>query len=338
MKNIYLNIIKKADKTGVVNLKQRKEIWKDFDVVTSDGVTARMKRFRLAFECIRKVASGIREDTPLSAVRKDLEYLIGILDEAGNRQGYQETMEKLCSYCREEVEETDDFVVGYFQQAIEHMIQILEEDEPLLTPEYELAVKDEKLEIEETDTSYCAAIVWKYLDEGASESKRKRLEREFWLWYVQTAASIQGVQIDYVPDKADENEEGNGDNQAAVINSLDEFVKAISYEFKYESGERDDKLITLNVLSLNEDDTCPFCGQNGSYYGLWRGLTKLGQIKGWKVQLKVKENYYHCTNPSCKEGYVPQKKVGYKEKMANFKYLIGNAENKKRLCEMFEKM
>lgn len=338
MKNIYLNIMKKADKTGVVNLKQRKEIWKDFDVVTSDGVTAQMKRFRLALECIKKVADGIREDTPLSAVRKDLDTLIGVLDEGGSRQGYQETVEGIYSYCREEVEETDDFVVGYFQQAIEHMIEILEEDEPLLTTEYESAVKDEKLEVEETDTSYCAAIVWKYLDEGTSESKRKKTEREFWLWYVRTAASIQGVQIDYVPEKADESAEGDGENQAVVINSLDEFVTAISYEFRYESSVRDDKLITLNVLSLNEDDTCPVCGQKGSYYGLFRGLTKLGQMKGWKVQLKVKENYYHCTNPSCKEGYVPKKKVGYKETMANFKYLTGNAENKKRLCEMFEKM
>ena len=338
MKNIYLNIMKKADKTGVINLKQRKEIWKEFDVVTSDGETGQMKRFRLAFECVKKIEEGIQEDSPLATVRKDLETLIGILDEGDNGQGYQESLRKICAFCKKEVEETDDFVVGYFQQAIEHMIEILEEDEPLLTSEYESAVKDDKLEIGEADTSYCAAIVWKYLDEGASESKRKRLEREFWLWYVRTAASIQGVQVDYVPEKADESAASDEDNQGVVINSLDDFVKAVNYEFQYEDNKREDKLITLSVLNLNEDDTCPFCGQKGRYYGLFRGLMKFGQIKGWKLQFKIKEKYYHCTNPACKEGYVPKKKVGYKEMMANFKYLTGNAENKKRLCEMFEKM
>ena len=43
------------------------------------------------------------------------------------------------------------------------MIQILEEDEPLLLSEYELTKIDEELEIEETDTAYCVAILWKYL-------------------------------------------------------------------------------------------------------------------------------------------------------------------------------
>lgn len=78
-------------------------------------------------------------------------------------------------------------------------------------------------------------------------------------------------------------EKSDGDKRELVIESLDGVVKAINYEFKYENGQKGDKVIILNVLNMNDDDTCPICGQKGNYYGPFRGRIKLGQLKGWKV-------------------------------------------------------
>jgi len=338
MRNIYISIIKVVDKVGVMDLEQRREIWETFNIMTQGDVSAQMKRFRLALECIKKLETRIQENTLLDKTRKDLNVLINSIDGEIDEQACKKKLCKICDFCQTKIHETDDFLIGYFQQAIEHMIQILEEDEPLLLSEYELTKIDEELEIEETDTAYCVAILWKYLKEKALEVERKKLEKEFWLWYVQTAASIQGVPLNYISEKTDEARESDGNKRELVIESLGGFVKAINYEFKYENGQKGDKVIILNVLNMNDDDTCPICGQKGNYYGPFRGRIKLGQLKGWKVEFIIKEKYYHCMNPLCREGYVPKKKVGYKEMIANFKYLTGSSENKKKLSELFERI
>lgn len=54
MRNIYLSIIKVVDKVGVMDLEQRRKIWESFNIMTQGDVSAQMKRFRLALECIKK--------------------------------------------------------------------------------------------------------------------------------------------------------------------------------------------------------------------------------------------------------------------------------------------
>lgn len=54
MKNIYLSIIKVVEKVGVMDLEQRRKIWESFNIMTQGDVSAQMKRFRLALECVKK--------------------------------------------------------------------------------------------------------------------------------------------------------------------------------------------------------------------------------------------------------------------------------------------
>ena len=76
MKNIYLSIIKVVDKVGVMDLEQRREIWESFNIMTQGDVSAQMKRFRLALECVKKLETRIQENTLLDKTRKDLNVLI----------------------------------------------------------------------------------------------------------------------------------------------------------------------------------------------------------------------------------------------------------------------
>lgn len=54
MRNIYLSIIKVVEKVGVMDLEQRRKIWESFNIMTQGDVSAQMKRFRLALECVKK--------------------------------------------------------------------------------------------------------------------------------------------------------------------------------------------------------------------------------------------------------------------------------------------
>ncbi|WP_124100760.1 hypothetical protein [Ruminococcus sp. Marseille-P6503] len=95
--------------------------------------------------------------------------------------------------------------------------------------------------------------------------------------------------------------------------------------------------IILCVLNLNDNAVCPVCKMKSSHFKNFYGMMDIGKIKDWKLQLKIKERLYYCENSQCKkENFIPNAQVDYKEKIANFSYVVSIPENKKRICEFFD--
>lgn len=340
MQSLYLALMEEVNRVGVLKLDLRKEIWKDFDCsLYEETMPTKAKRLCLALKCLKKIINEQREMDELYFFKKDVETLIQILESGSKEQGYKEIYEKICLSCEKEITATDNFIVGYLQQAIKHTIQIAEEDEPLLMQEYESVMEDDSLEVEELDTSYCACMIWKYRNMYTTEIEHERAEKEFWMWYVKEAAYIQGIGIECNEYFTNETEKRVGKIDDGRVDSLEEFVKIISRDYEFFRAEKNSNIITLEVLNLNDNNICPTCGKISTRSKAFWGMMKLGKIGDWKVQLKIKEHLYYCDNQLCKEySFLPKEKIDYKEKMANFAYFKGISENVEKVCMLFDNM
>lgn len=89
-------------------------------------------------------------------------------------------------------------------------------------------------------------MIYKYEDESADENARKQREADFWIWYLETLAQIQGTtllrDIHFQP-KTEVVD-------FSLISTVEQLVKAISYEFDYLSHEVKDDMITIQVFNL----------------------------------------------------------------------------------------
>lgn len=338
MQSLYLALMEEVKRIGVLKLVLRKEIWKNFDCsLSEETMQTKAKRLQLALECLKKIINEQKEVDKLYFLKKDVETLIDVLEVSGKEQDYNKIYEKICLSCEKEIATTDNFIVAYLQQAIRHTIQIAQEDEPLIMQEDESIMDDNNLEVEELDTSYCACMILKYQNMCTTEIERGRIEKGFWMWYVREAAYIQGIEIECDEYFTNETEKKVGEMEKDTIDSLDEFVKKISFDYEFYRAEKNNNVMTLEVLNLNDNDICPTCGQISNRSKAFWGLMKLGKIGDWKVQLKIKEHLYYCDNQLCKEyNFVPKEKIDYKEKMANFSYLKSIPENKEKICMLFD--
>ena len=57
--------------------------------------------------------------------------------------------------------------------------------------------------------------------------------------------------------------------------------------------------MTLNVLNLNHDNKCPFCGQIAANSKDFVGEMDLGMVEDWEIKLHIQEHLYDCENPLC---------------------------------------
>lgn len=337
MEYTYSELIKEIEETGTLSLAHRKEIWKSFGMGSDDLTSGKEKRFRLASACVRKVNDALLEDIPLYEIKGTVNELLDLLEDETGEGDYDEARDEVFTFCEELVQTTDSFVAGYFQQAVEHLVEITESDEPLLEQRYELATKDGNLEWDETDTSYGMSIVWKYQDECASKFERKRKERQFWLWYVRKAAEIEGIVVNDTAEESCEIEDCDKGMQEIVINSLDDFVGQVSCDYKFISAERKKHIVRLNVLNLNDDNKCPICGQAAADSKEFWGSMDLGMIGDWKIELHMRDHLCYCKNPLCqKDQFFPKNTDSFIERVANFTHIRNIDGMKEKLCAMFE--
>ncbi|MDE7272256.1 MAG: hypothetical protein K2N95_04215 [Lachnospiraceae bacterium] len=337
MEYIYNKFIEKIEETGMLSLIHRKEIWKRFGKSSDDFTSGKEKRFQLALACVRKVNDALLESIPLYEIKETVNELLDLLEDETGERDYDEAYDEVFTFCEELVQTTDSFVAGYFQQAIEHLIEIKERDEPLIAQRYESVTKDETLEVDETDTSYGTSIVWKYQDECASKLERKRKERQFWIWYVRKAAEIEGIAVNVTAEESCEGESCEQNMQEIEINSLEDFVGQVSCDYKFISAGKKKHIVTLKVYNLNHDDRCPICGQTAANPKEFWGSMDLGMIEDWKIELSVREHLYYCENPLCqKNQFFPRDTDSFIERVANFTHIRNIHGMKEKLCEMFE--
>ena len=172
-------------------------------------------------------------------------------------------------------------------------------------------------------------MIYKYEDESADENARKQREADFWIWYLETLAQIQGTtllrDIHFQP-KTEVVD-------FSLISTVEQLVKAISYEFDYLSHEVKDDMITIQVFNLKNGAYCPTCHQFSNRVKFdYGGIMKLGKIKGISIRLYIKNNVYFCDNKACEEeSFMCQSKVDYKERMANYKQMVKTLGNKRVL-------
>ena len=338
MENIYNEFIKEIEETGMLSLIHRKEIWKSFGKSSEDDITSgKEKRLQLAFACVRKVNDALLESVPLYEIKETVNELLDLLEDETGERDYEETYDEVFTFCEELVETTDSFVAGYFQQAIDHLMEMRERDEPLIAQRYELATDDWNLELDETDTSYGMSIVWKYQDECASKFERKRKERQYWIWYVRKAAEIEGIVVNDIVEESSAVEDCNKNMQEIVINSLDDFVRQVSCDYKFVSAEKKKHIMTLNVLNLNHDNKCPFCGQIAANSKDFVGEMDLGMVEDWEIKLHIQEHLYDCENPLCQRNqFFSRNTDSFIERVANFTHIRSIHGMKEKLCTMFE--
>lgn len=330
MENLYFELIKEVEKVGVLTLAQRKRLWKEFENFSlKNAISGKSKRIKLAIECIRKVINNWDEVNLKECVNN----ILRSFDIENFNDNYKEHLEEFYSMCEKEVARTNNFSISYLQQAVSHFIQIVEDDETLIDQDYVLIDKDNDLEFDELDTSYCTSIVWKYQDMRIQKEERNNKEKDFWIWYVKEAAKIQGIKCTYESDIVEYTQSYSQE----IIESLEELVKKISSEYEFISYEKKNMAVILGVLNLNDNAVCPVCKMKSSRFKNFFGMMDIGKIRNWKIQLKIKERLYYCDNSQCKkENFIPNTQVDYKEKKANFSYVVSVPENEERICKFLD--
>lgn len=313
MEDIYVQAIQEIEDTGKLLL------------MTRQLLCAKQKeRNKLALFSMEKILSEWPDSIyPKNKVAEILTYMKNHGQEEWN---HSQIMNDLLEDIQNVLKTHEHFMLGYLYQAFAYMIQNESHDNHKNN-------NDEDLEYEELDTIYCACMIYKYEDESANENARKQREADFWIWYLQTLAQIQGTTL--LRDIHFEPKTEAVD--FSLISTVEELVKAISYEFDYLSHEVKDDMITIQVFNLKNGAYCPTCHQFSNRVKFdYGGIMKLGKIKGISIRLYIKNNVYFCDNKACEEeSFMCQSKVDYKERMANYKQLVKTLGNK-RILEILQ--
>lgn len=334
MEELFYECIEEVEATGALNLLKRKQIWKECETVSHEqNVNSRKVRKQLAIECIKKIIKDWNINSMPETIKNNLTILI---QEIERKAEFKNSLEIFRLECEKEIIEKDNFCIAYLQQAVKHLIKIVNDDEPLLSQEYNTIDSDEKLDFDELDTSYCCCITWKYQMIQSNEFERRNRERTFWIWYIEKAADIQGKKIEYRSKLINAHKIEEKKKCERKIRTIEEFTKEINGDFEYIGCEKKSKIVTISVLNLYDNPICPVCGQIANRNKDFIGMAEMGKIKNWKVQFKVKERLYFCDNTECdKINFISKSPCDYKEKKANFINIKSIPENEEVINELF---
>lgn len=325
MEKFWKNLMTEIEHTGELKPISRERIWKCLESNPFSASGTNLYR-ELEKKCLRKVENSWQDYFPIPTelMDKSKEIFRKIFDNLTIPQQELEEFRKLCM----DVNDNNNFYVSYLFQAIQYFTWNLSSNKKVLTNE---ALTNGDLEFSELDTCYCSCMMWKNQDIGAEDSLRKKLELEFWEWYIKEAASLQGEDIyNYVicPQIL---------LKSRTINNIEDFVKSISYELDYIKHEKtDNKKLLIFVREKGEGSECPRCGVFSNHVNAnLTGREKLGKVNGWIIEFKLCTSIYYCDNLECSEKYFPTHiEVGHNEKVANFLSILQSEKGK--VCEMFE--
>ena len=312
MEDIYLQAMQEIEDTGKLSRSMRQLLQAPLN---------QAQKKQLALSCIENIMPEWSDACyPKHKVEEILTYL-------NAEEVPDASISKVLHELENKLQEQDDFMLGYLYQALS---DLLDEDNQM---DIDSSCKDEDLEYEEWETAYCACMIYKYEDENANEEIRKQRETDFWIRYLKKLVSIQDVVL---PRKFHiQNKLSNLD--FSYITTMEEFVKAISYEFDYISHEIKDDIIMIRVYNLKDGTYCPTCHAFSNHVKSdYTGMMKLGKIKNIQIRLYIKNNIYFCDNKDCEEeAFLTTSKVEYKERMANYKLLVKTLGSK-RVLELLQ--
>lgn len=278
--------------TGTLSFKQRKQLWTAFDEIDSlENLQTKEKEIRLALKALLK---SVRIHSNTNAFLSEIAMRIDkIMTHLGDIDKVRRFISEANILCDGVLKRQKDFSVLQVQKALETLEQFVE------CGEY----------FSDKDTAYYACILWTHQNLKILDNQEQRTEYDFWDWYVREAASIQGVTIEKVMI------EEYSDH--IKIETIQDFVQSISYEFvylKYEKNESEKK-ISIFVFEQKDGGYCPACGYFSDHvYFEFYDILILPKIKGWKLIFDIKKNHYFCDNPNCaKEAFFSESKIDNKE-------------------------
>lgn len=332
MKTFYKELINEIEKNGELSPVSRKKIWDRLEEVYGI-VGGKDKRKVLNLKSLKKVQESWEIYSPISStLKKQVETVLEIL-EKNKQDRIKEAVEEFYKECDLQKHERDSFYIDYLTQSIKYLIIQMDS---ALTEEECVPQKNEDLEFEEYDTSYCACMMWKYQDIESGEKIRREREIEFWEWYVKEVAQLFGDSVeDNIKIPSYLLKDSN-----LQIDSIENFVKAISYELdyiKYEKKEKN-KILVIYVYEHKNGLECPRCGVFSNHIeASLAGKELLGKFEGWMIEFKLRVNIYHCDNEKCSENIFPSRtKVGHNEKKANFLHIIKQKKKAEIIKKLFE--
>ena len=218
--------------------------------------------------------------------------------------------------CNIKLDDDKNFYEYYLKQSIRHLMYIVR-DIPMESLN-DITAGNYDIDSDEWDTAFCACFMYAYNKMTVSDNESKRREREFWDWYIREAAKLQGITIQgtmKIPKDLLEEKD-------IVIQTKEDFVKFISYEYDYIKHEiTKDKELQIYVFDSKDCAPCPDCGQFSNHVETESGYgyDLMGKLNGWEIEFRVKQNTYYCDNPKCQtEWFFVRNMVLYAAKHAHF--------------------
>ena len=336
MENLYIELIKQVEEKGELSPYSRDILWKMLED-KEDSLLTERKYVTLELNSIQKVIDCWTEGAPICTKLQELYQRIVSLFRSDNKLLKKAVLEFYdeCDRCTDK--ETSFYEV-YLKQSIVYLIDVIEgvagipQDELLCDP----SVKNCELENDERDTAYCACKMYAFYNLVVSDNERKRREMEFWDWYIKEAAKLQGIIIQTtvkIPNKLLE-------ETKIEINSIEEFVKYISYEYDYDKYEiiEEKRRLLVHVFHCKNGASCPDCGQYSNHIYMEEyviGSDILGELNGWIIEFKFHENAYYCDNPDCYEYFFIKSKVSFEDKRMHFLKLRSIHGMPEKICALF---
>lgn len=286
--------------TKTLSLTQRKQLWTAFE---TDDMQAKEKEIRLALRALAKAASVWDDrNSFLSKIRQGIDNV----SRFENVDEVRKSVSEIRNLCDNALKSDGDFYTVQVCKAVDSLEQLTE------CGEY----------FSDEDTAYYACKLWTEKEQGT--------ERSFWEWYVWEAASIQGVTRDDIRVEEPRN--------YGELETIEDFVQCISYEFAYQKCEKDEenKEVTVYVYEQKDGGHCPVCGHfSDRVYMELSHILALAKIKGWKPIFHIQKKEYFCDNPKCrKEAFFPEQKTVDKTRKENYKKIRSKRGNEIKICRL----
>ncbi|MDE7431316.1 MAG: hypothetical protein K2N34_05305 [Lachnospiraceae bacterium] len=299
--------------TGTLSLTQRKQLWASFEETCfPDDIQVREKEIRLALRTLAKAASVWDDrNVYLSKIKSVIDSSAAHFD---NIDEVRKNVTEMRDLCDNALKREVNFYITQVQKALDTLEQLIE------CGEY----------FSDEDTAYYACLIWTYQNLNVPDEKEQRTERSFWEWYVWEAASIQGVTRDDI--------KGEEHLNYSRLETIEDFVQCISYEFAYQKCEKDEgkKEVNVYVYEQKGGGHCPICGHFSDRVCIELShILVLAKIKGWKPIFHIKKNEYFCDNPKCiKEAFFSEQKIDDKTRKENYKNIRSTHGNEKKICKL----
>ena len=263
MENLYIELIKQVEEKGELSPYSREILWKMLED-KEDSLFTERKYVTLELNSIQKVIDCWTEGAPICTKLQELYQRIVSLFRSDNKL-LKKAVSEFYDECDRCIDKKTSFYEVYLKQSIVYLIDVIEgvagipQDELLCDP----SVKNCELENDERDTAYCACKMYAFYNLAVSDNERKRREMEFWDWYIKEAAKLQGITIQTtvrIPNKLLE-------ETKIEINSIEEFVKYISYEYDYDKYEiiEEKRRLLVHVFHCKNGAFCRRCGQYSNH-------------------------------------------------------------------------